>query len=49
MSILELIKKLEYIISFQNSCLREGNWDDFDKAEDKVRQIEQEIVKTKEN
>lgn len=40
----ELIKQLEYAIAFQTNCLREGEWDTFDKTEDTIRQLEKKIL-----
>lgn len=47
MSKLELIKKLECFIAFQAICLDEGNWEDFDKAENKVKELERKILNLK--
>jgi len=46
MSKLEMLKKLEYLVAFQVECLEGGNWDDFDKAESKIRDLENKIIKT---
>jgi hypothetical protein len=40
----EAIKQLEYMIAFQNNCLRDGNWEDFDKAEGEVKKLEEKII-----
>jgi len=44
MSKFELLKKLEYLIAFQANCLNDGNWEDFDKAENQIKRLEQEIL-----
>lgn len=44
MSKLELLKKLEYMVAFQNSCLNEGNWDDFDKSEEEIKKLEKNLL-----
>lgn len=45
---LELIKKLEYLIAFQNECLNKGDWDNFDKTETSIKNLEQMILRNKE-
>jgi hypothetical protein len=40
MSKLELIKQLEYLSAFQAECLRNKDWDSFDKAERKIDELE---------
>lgn len=40
----ETVKRLECMIAFQNNCLREGNWEDFDLAENEVKRLEEKIV-----
>jgi hypothetical protein len=47
MSKLELVKKLECLIAFQSICLNEGNWKDYDLAENKVKELEKKIVEFK--
>lgn len=49
MSKLELIKRLETMIAFQARCLSEGNWDDFDKAEGQIKELEEKILCWKED
>jgi hypothetical protein len=44
MSKFELLKKLESLIAFQSGCLQEGDWEDFDKAENTVRELEKKIL-----
>jgi len=46
MSKLEILKELETMIAFQIVCLDEGNWNDFDKAEDRVKDLEINILET---
>jgi hypothetical protein len=48
MSKLELIKQLEYLIAFQASCLANGDWESFDKAENNIQKIEEKILVCKE-
>ena len=48
MSKLELIKELETMIAFQSACLNEANWEDFDKAENKIKTLEEAILKNTE-
>jgi hypothetical protein len=38
------IKKLEALVAFQKECLNIGNWDDYDKAENKIKTLENEII-----
>jgi hypothetical protein len=45
MSKLEMIKKLEYLIAFQSSCLEKGDWDNFDRIEDSIKNLEKNILK----
>jgi len=42
---LELIKKLEYMIAFQASCLSSGDWENFDKSENQIKKLEEAILK----
>lgn len=44
MSKLELLKKLEYLVAFQVECLKEGNWEDYDRVEGKIKELEIKIV-----
>lgn len=44
MSKLELLKKLEYMVAFQANCLKEGNWDDFDKSEEEIKKLEKNLL-----
>lgn len=44
MSKLEMVKQLEYLVAFQVECLRDGNWEDFDKAEGKIKDLETKIL-----
>ncbi len=41
---LELVKQLEYLIAFQSNCLSTGDWESFDKVEEKIKKLEEEIV-----
>jgi len=43
----ELLKKLEHFIAFQSVCLAEGNWEEFDLTENKVKELEQKILTEK--
>lgn len=45
MSKFELLKQLEYLIAFQANCLNAGNWEDFDITENKIKQLEEEIIR----
>jgi hypothetical protein len=44
MSKFELIKKLEYLVAFQTQCLKEGDWEVFDKLENEVKKLEKDIL-----
>jgi hypothetical protein len=46
MSQFELLKKLEYLVAFQTSCLAKGNWEEFDLTENQVRKLENQILGT---
>lgn len=46
---LELIKQLEYLIAFQTNCLSSGDWESFDKAENKIKRLEELIISSQEN
>jgi len=41
---LELVKHLEYLIAFQSNCLSVGDWESFDKVEEKIKKLEEEII-----
>jgi len=41
---LELVKQLEYLVAFQAECLSSGDWESFDKAEDKIKKLEEAII-----
>lgn len=41
---LELVKQLEYLVAFQAECLSSGDWDSFDKAEEKIKKLEEAII-----
>lgn len=47
MSKLELLRKLEHLITFQKDCLDRGDWDTFDKVENEIKRIEESILKFK--
>ena len=47
MSKFELIKKLEYLVAFQAQCLKEGNWEIFDKVENEIEELEKELLISK--
>lgn len=40
----EIVKQLEYLIAFQTNCLRDGNWDEFDRTENQIKDLEEEII-----
>jgi hypothetical protein len=40
---LELVKKLESLVTFQKTCLDSGNWGDYDHAENQIKKLEDEI------
>jgi hypothetical protein len=44
MSKFEMLKQLEYLIAFQVNCLNEGNWDDFDRTQDRIKSLEDQIL-----
>jgi hypothetical protein len=44
MSKFEVIKQLEYLVAFQTNCLLERNWEDFDQAENQIKELEKEIL-----
>jgi hypothetical protein len=39
-----IIKQLETMIIFQKECLDMGNWSDYDKAANKIKKLEEEII-----
>ena len=41
---IKLIKKLEYLVAFQEDCLNQGNWDDYDRLENIIKKIEEELL-----
>jgi hypothetical protein len=43
----ELLKKLEYLIAFQSSCLASGEWDEFDRIENEIKRLEENILADK--
>lgn len=45
MSKFEMIKKLEYLVAFQTSCLDKGNWEDFDRLQNSIVKLEENILK----
>lgn len=45
----ELLKELECLIAFQSNCLNEGNWDDFDKAESEIKELEKKLLQITES
>lgn len=45
MSKLELIKQLEYLSAFQAECLRNKDWESFDKAEIEISELETRLLK----
>jgi hypothetical protein len=46
---LEMIKKLEYLIAFQSDCLARGDWESFDRTENEIKKIEEDIIGKPEN
>ncbi len=40
----EIIKKLEYLIAFQNECLHKGDFENFDKTENEIKKIEETLI-----
>jgi hypothetical protein len=44
MSKMKMLKQLEYLVAFQVECLKMGEWDDFDKAEGKIKDLEKKII-----
>jgi hypothetical protein len=44
MSKFEMLKQLEYLIAFQVNCLNEGNWEDFDRTQDRIKNLEDQIL-----
>lgn len=44
MSKFEMLKNLEHLIAFQSLCLTDGNWEDFDRTENEVKRLENEIL-----
>lgn len=47
MNELEIIKQLEYLIAFQNNCLNNGDWENFDKSENAIKRLEEALVNSK--
>ena len=39
-----LLKKLEALVLFQKDCLNGEDWDDFDKAESEIKNLENKII-----
>lgn len=44
MNELEIIKKLEYLVAFQNDCLNKKDWENFDKVENVIKKLEKAIM-----
>jgi hypothetical protein len=42
----EIIKKLEYLITFQNECLHKGDFENFDKTENEIKKLEESLIKS---
>ncbi len=40
----EIIKKLEYLITFQNECLHKRDFKNFDKTENEIKKIEKTLI-----
>jgi hypothetical protein len=40
----EIVKKLEYMVAFQQDCLNSGNWDEFDRLAEEIKKLELEIM-----
>jgi hypothetical protein len=40
----EIIKKLEYLIAFQNECLNKGDFKSFDKTENEIKKLEENLI-----
>jgi hypothetical protein len=47
MSKMEMLKRLECLISFQTLCLAGGEWDAYDKVKNSINKLENKIVDTK--
>lgn len=43
-----MVKKLEYLIAFQDDCLQNGDWKEFDHLEDSIKKLETSILKLEE-
>lgn len=41
---LELVKKLESLVAFQKDCLSQDDWDSYDRLENEIKKLEEEIV-----
>ncbi|MDQ1284503.1 MAG: hypothetical protein QG620_851 [Patescibacteria group bacterium] len=41
---MEIIKRLEDLVSFQKDCLSAGYWEEYDKAENERKRLEEELV-----
>lgn len=41
---LEAVKKLECLVAFQKDCLSSGNWEDYDRLENEIKKLEEEIT-----
>ena len=44
----DLLKKLEYLIAFQYERLENKDWDSFDRAEEEVKRLEEDITHSRE-
>lgn len=40
----KIIKKLEYLIAFQNECLHKGDFENFDKTENEIKKTEEALI-----
>jgi hypothetical protein len=45
---LQKIKELEYLIAFQTDCLIKGDWESFDKTQDRIKKLEEAIIENRE-
>lgn len=43
----EVVKKLEYLVAFQNECLNRGDFENFDRSENAIKKLEEILIDPK--
>ena len=44
MSKMEMLKELENMVALQSTCLQNGDWEDFDRLENSIKNLEKNII-----